>query len=481
MDRAERHHVTRGRALVAGVDSSTQSTKIVVCDAGTGQVVRAARAPHPDGTEVHPDRWWEAYEQASGDGILDGVSAVSVGGQQHGMVTLDEDDTVVRDALLWNDTRSAGAARDLTAELGGAGAWVDAVGLVPVASFTVTKLRWLAEHEPEKAARVARVLLPHDWLTGRILQQGRGFERWSTDRGDASGTGYWSAADDGYRLDLLERAFGRVVDVPEVLAPAQPAGRTDDGLLVAAGTGDNMGAALGLTLHPGDVVVSLGTSGTVFTPHPSAIRDESGAIAGFADATGHHLPLMCTLNAARVLTAAAAMIGVDLAELDRLALQASPGAGGLSLLPYLDGERTPDLPHATGTLSGLTRSNATPENLARAAVEGMLCNLVAGVDALRDKDVEVRRILLIGGAAASRAVREIAPGLFRAPVVVPAPAEYVGVGAARQAAWALSGKQEPPTWALEIDSEHTVRPSVEQAHADVVARYQDLLTRTYGR
>ncbi len=323
MERAEQRHVTQAQTLVAGVDTSTQSTKVVVCDAETGQVVRTARAPHPDGTEVHPDRWWEAYEQASGNGILDGVSAVAVGGQQHGMVALDEDDTVVRDALLWNDTRSAGAARDLTAELGGVGAWVDAVGLVPVASFTVTKLRWLAEHEPENAARVARVVLPHDWLTGRILQQGRGFERWSTDRGDASGTGYWSAADDDYRLDLLERAFGRVVGVPEVLAPAQPAGCTADGLLVAAGTGDNMGAALGLTLHPGDVVVSLGTSGTVFTPHDRAIRDESGAIAGFADATGHHLPLMCTLNAARVLTAAAAMIGVDLAELDRLALQAS--------------------------------------------------------------------------------------------------------------------------------------------------------------
>jgi xylulokinase len=472
--------VTDDRTLVAGVDSSTQSTKVVVCDAETGRVVRTARAPHPDGTEVHPDRWWDAFEQASGSGILDGVSAVAVGGQQHGMVTLDEDDTVVRDALLWNDTRSAAAARDLTAELGGVGAWVDAVGLVPVASFTVTKLRWLAEHEPENAARVSLVVLPHDCLTGRILQQGNGFDRWSTDRGDASGTGYWSAADDDYRLDLLERAFGRVIEVPEVLAPAQPAGRTEGGLLVAAGTGDNMGAALGLTLQPGDVVVSLGTSGTVFTPHDSAIRDETGAIAGFADATGHHLPLMCTLNAARVLTAAASMLGVDLTELDRLALKASPGAGGLSLLPYLDGERTPDLPDASGTLSGLTRSNASPENLARCAVEGMLCNLVAGVDALRDKGVEVGRILLIGGAAASLAVREIAPGLFRAPVVVPAPAEYVGVGAARQAAWALSGEQDPPTWALEIDSEYAVRPGDEQAHADVVARYQDLVARMHG-
>jgi xylulokinase len=218
----------------------------------------------------------------------------------------------------------------------------------------------------------------------------------------------------------------------------------------------------------------------VFTPHGSAIRDESGAIAGFADATGRHLPLMCTLNAARVLTASAAMLGVDLAELDRLALAADPGADGLTLLPYLDGERTPDLPGATGTLSGLTRGNATPENLARATVEGMLCNLVAGVDALRDNGVRVGRVLLIGGASASRAVREIAPGLFRAPVVVPSPAEYVGVGAARQAAWALSGADEPPTWALGIDSEYDAPHTGAAQAAEVVGRYADLLERVHG-
>lgn len=479
MERTE-HTMTDDLTLVAGVDSSTQSTKIVVCDAATGQVVRTARAPHPDATEVDPERWWEAYEQASGDGILDGVSAIAVGGQQHGMVTLDEHDAVVRDALLWNDTRSAGAAADLTAELGGTAAWVDAVGLVPVASFTVTKLRWFAQHEPELAARAAGVVLPHDWLTGRILKQGNGFQRWTTDRGDASGTGYWSAGTNDYRLDLLKTAFGRELAVPEVLAPSAAAGHTDSGLLVAAGTGDNMGAALGLTLSPGDVVVSLGTSGTVFTPHDSAIRDETGAIAGFADATGRHLPLMCTLNAARVLGAAATMIGVDLGEFDRLALAADPGAGGLTLLPYLDGERTPDLPDATGTLSGLTRSNATPENLARAAVEGMLCNLVNGVDALRRHGVAVERVLLIGGAAASRAVREIAPGLFRAPIVVPAPGEYVGIGAARQAAWALSGESAPPTWQLEVDSEYAVPSGQEAAAADVVARYQALVASTHG-
>ncbi len=471
--------MTQPRTLVAGVDSSTQSCKVVVCDATTGEIVRTGRAAHPDATEVHPDRWWEAYLEATADGLLDGVEAIAVGGQQHGMVTLDADDAVVRDALLWNDTRSAGASRDLIAELGGPGAWVDAVGIVPVASFTVTKLRWLAEHEPEEAGRVATVVLPHDWLTGMVLRAGEGFERWTSDRGDTSGTGYWAAETGEYRLDLLERAFGRPLGTPDVLGPRDVAGRTASGLLVAAGTGDNMGAALGLGLHPGDVVVSLGTSGTVFATHDRPVHDVTGEIAGFASATGDHLPLMCTLNAARVLGAAATLVGTDLSGLDDLALAAPPGAGGLTLLPYLDGERTPDLPHATGTLGGLTRTNATPANLARAAVEGMLANLVAGVESLRRQGVDVERVLLIGGASASRAVREIAPRLFGVPVAIPAPGEYVGIGAARQAAWALAATEAPPEWPVRVET--TVEAPEDGSAREVLDRYADLLAQVHGR
>ena len=426
--------------LVAGVDSSTQSTKVVVCDAETGAVVREGRAPHPDATEVDPAVWWEAFGTATANGLLDGVSAISVGGQQHGMVALDKDLSVVRPALLWNDTRSASAARDLVSELGGPGAWADAVGSVPVASFTVTKLRWLARSEPSSAARVAHVLLPHDWLTYRLTGS------LVTDRGDASGTAYWSPSTGTYREDLLELAFGRVIGTPTVLGPSASAGTTSDGLVVGPGTGDNMAAALGLSLEPGDVVVSLGTSGTVFGVHDSVTADASGFVAGFADATGAQLPLVCTLNAARVLTSAAMMLGTDLPGLERLALAAAPGAGGLVLLPYLDGERTPDLPDATGTLGGLTRANATPENLARAAIEGMLCGLADGIDALRAVGVPVNRVLLIGGAARSAAVAQIAPLIFGCPVSLPAPAEYVALGAARQAAWTLSQSPTPPTW-----------------------------------
>jgi xylulokinase len=374
-----------------------------------------------------------------------------VGGQQHGMVTLDDAGEVVRPALLWNDTRSAAAARDLVDELGGPAAWAQAVGSVPVASFTVTKLRWLAQHEPQLADRVHEVLLPHDWLTARILGDGAIRPGTAvTDRGDASGTGYWSPGTNRYRPDLLELAFGRQVAVPPVLGPSVAAGETSGGMLVAVGTGDNMGAALGLGLEPGDVVVSLGTSGTVFGVHTAPTTDPTGTVAGFADATGLFLPLVCTLNAARVLTAAAAMLGTDLAGLDRLAMSAEPGAGGLALLPYLDGERTPDLPDATGTLGGLTRANATAQNLARAAVEGMLCGLADGMDALGAQGLQARRVLLIGGAARSSSVQEVAPSIFGAPVTVPAHLEYVAIGAARQAAWALQsrdGKADLPQWA----------------------------------
>lgn len=464
--------------LVAGIDSSTQSCKVVVCDARTGEVVRSARAPHPDGTEVHPDRWWEALEQVTAGGVLDGVSAISVGGQQHGMVCLDEDQQVVRPALLWNDTRSAPDALDLVDELGGPQAWADATGVVPVAAITVTKLRWLARHEPGHLARTRTCVLPHDWLTSRLLAGGGTVQRWVTDRSDASGSGYYSASTDTYRPDLLQLATGRDLELPEVLGPRTAAGRTPGGLLVGPGAGDNAAAALGLSLGPGDVAVSLGTSGTAYASHPRPTRDPSGEVAGFADATGSHLPLMCTLNAARVLSAGATALGTDLAGMERLALQAEPGAGGLTLLPYLDGERTPNLPTATGTLTGMTRTNLTPANMARAFVEGMLLNVAAGVDALRREGVDVQRVLLIGGATGSAAVREIASTFIGVPLVVPSPGEYVALGAARQAAWVLSGEETPPEWPVEhvTAADPVSDPLVEE----IKGRYAELLATLHG-
>nr|MDQ4008736.1 xylulokinase [Actinomycetota bacterium] len=430
--------------LVAGVDCSTQATKVLVCDAETGAVAREGRAPHPDATEVSPQAWWQAWQRAS-DGLLDDVAALAVGGQQHGMVLLDEAGEVVRPALLWNDNRSAEAATDLLAELGGPGEWARAVGSVPAASFTVTKLRWVAEHEPQAADRAASVLLPHDWVTLRLAAHEDGGPEPTTDRGDASGTGYWSPATGGYRDDLVRLAFGRDLRLPRVAPPAEAVAEGPGGLLLGPGTGDNMAAALALGLGPGDVVVSVGTSGTVFAVSDSPTADPDGAVAGFADAAGRFLPLVCTLNAARVLGTVAGLLGVDLAAFDELALSV-PESDGLVLLPFLDGERTPALPSSAGLLHGITRHNATPAHVARAAVEGMLCGLADGLDRLRAQGIAVRRVLVIGGGARSRAVQTLAAELLGAPVSFPEPAEYVALGAARQAAWTLAGGAEPPQW-----------------------------------
>ncbi len=465
--------------LVAGIDSSTQSCKVVIRDADTGELVRSGRAPHPDGTEVDPAAWWSALVTAvAAAGGLDDVAAVSVGGQQHGMVCLDEGGGVVRPALLWNDTRSAQAARDLVDELGGAeqggAAWAEAVGLVPVASFTVTKLRWLAEHEPEHARATAAVCLPHDWLTWR-LGGGGDLTALTTDRSDASGTGYWSPGTGAYRTDLLQRAFGAAPLLPRVLGPSAVAGALPDGAVLGAGAGDNAAAALGLGAGPGDVVVSIGTSGVVTAVAEQAVRDASGTVAGFADATGRFLPLVATLNAARVLDATARLLGVDHDHLSDLALSADPGAGGLVLVPYLEGERTPNLPDATGSLHGLTLATSTPAHLARAAVEGLLCGLADGLDALVALGVEPRRVLLVGGGAQSRAVREIAPTVLGVPVEVPEPGEYVADGACRQAAWALDEKAGAPDWRTGSIRTYDAapRPQVRERYAEATARLHD--------
>ena len=454
--------------LVAGVDSSTQSCKVVICDLTSGRIVRSGRASHPPGTEVDPAAWWDALHAAIIDaGGLDDVAAVSIGGQQHGLVALDDAGRVIRPALLWNDTRSAAAAADLLAEVG-TSEFAERTGSVPVASFTVTKLRWMADAEPENAGRVAAVALPHDWLTWRLRgfgpasalgenPSGPELDELVTDRSDASGTGYFNSVTNEYDRGLLRLALRRDVSgvaLPMVLSPAESRGIPigtpvfPPHLRVAAGAGDNAAAAFGLGAIAGDVVVSIGTSGTVFAVTDTPAHDQTGTVAGFADAAGGFLPLVATLNAARILDATAALLGVDHTEFGRLALSARPGADGLVLVPYFEGERTPNLPNATGSLLGLTLTSATPPNLARAAIEGLLCGLAAGLDAIAAHGVVPERLLVIGGGAQNPAVAAIAAQVFDLPVVIPEPAEYVAVGAARQAAWALTG--EKPRWPVAV-------------------------------
>jgi len=379
--------------LVAGIDSSTQSVKVVIKDAITGQLIREGKAAHPDGTSVHPSHWISALNKAieSAGGLSD-IGAISVAGQQHGFIPLDQNGEVIREALLWNDLRSAQAAQDLNQEFGGATTTAQAIGSLLVASFTVTKLRWMVDSEPENAKKLAAIALPHDWISWQ-LQGGRDFEKLFTDRSDASGTGYFAADTNMYRRDLLAIALREERDIylPKIAKFDQFAGVTTSGIPIAAGAGDNAAAGFGLGAKSGDLIISLGTSGTAFFVSDTPSKDQSGEVAGagFADLTGRYLPLVCTLNAARVLDALSKLLGKSHDEIGKLALAAKPGCDGLTMLGYFEGERTPNRPDAKGLLAGITNSNLTAENIARAGIEAIICGLVDSITTLQSSGAQI--------------------------------------------------------------------------------------------
>jgi xylulokinase len=432
--------------LVIGVDSSTQSTKVEARDLRTGELVAVGRSPHPQVTPPHaeqdPSAWWTALVDAIaqlGEHRAD-VVALSVAGQQHGLVVTNSAGDVLRPAKLWNDTTSADIADELVTQLGAAW-WVAHCGSVPGAAFTVSKLAWLAAHEPRVFERVEHVMLPHDYLTWRLTGAH------VTDRGDASGTGWWSET--GYAKDVIELVNLDVDALPRVLSPTEAAGVINatsaaqlglsSDIVIGPGTGDNMAAALGLGLQAGDIAVSIGTSGTVYAVASRPTNDTTGAVAGFADATGRFLPLVCTLNAARVTDTVAQWLGTDAVGLAQLAL-AAPVSGGPMLVPYFDGERTPNLPHATGGMTGL-RTTTTREDIALAAHDGVVCGLLAGLDALKAAGVATGGTMhLVGGGARSAAYRQRLADLAEREVLVPDTDETVATGAALQAAVIKSGR-----------------------------------------
>ncbi|WP_405475520.1 xylulokinase [Streptomyces canus] len=426
--------------LVVGVDTSTQSTKALVVDAATGRVVARGQAPHTvssgAGRESDPRQWWDALSEAlrqCGDAARE-AAAVSIGGQQHGLVTLDAQGEPVRPALLWNDVRSAPQARRLIEELGGPKAWAERTGSVPGASFTVTKWAWLAEHEPEALRATKAVRLPHDYLTERLTGEG------TTDRGDASGTGWWASATESYADEILARVGLDPALLPRVVRPGEVAGTVRDGhdlpfskgTLVAPGTGDNAAAALGLGLRPGTPVMSLGTSGTVYAVSKHRPTDPTGTVAGFADAHGDWLPLACTLNCTLAVDRIAALLGLD--------REAVEPVSGVTLLPYLDGERTPNLPNASGVLHGL-RHDTTGGQLLQAAYDGAVQALLGALDLVLDQDADRSTpLLLIGGGAQGTAWQQTVRRLSGRPVQVPEAKELVALGAAAQAAGLLTGE-----------------------------------------
>ncbi|MFF3393877.1 xylulokinase [Streptomyces sp. NPDC002669] len=444
------------RTVVIGVDSSTQSTKAAFVDAGSGRLLAVGRAPHRvDGEagarESDPEGWWRALCDAVAAGLAESgaagseVAGIAVAGQQHGLVVLDRSGRPLRPAMLWNDTRSATQAAALTSALGGPAAWTARTGSVPVASVTASKWQWLRENEPAHAAAAAAVRLPHDFLTERLAGVA------VTDPGDASGSGWYSTATGTYDPEVLELlgldsallpepADSGATRVGSLTARAAEALGLPAGIAVAAGTGDNMSAAVGLGLggaglldHP---VLSLGTSGTVFAA--SRARPASPALSGFAGTDGTYLPLACTLNCTLAVDKVAALLGLDRDD-------AAPG-GDAVLLPYLDGERTPDLPTAAGLLTGL-RHDTTSRQLLGAAYEGAVFTVLRALDELlracgldpAAPEVATRPLRLIGGGARGRTWVETVRRLSGRPVIVPGGGELVATGAAALAASAAGG------------------------------------------
>ena len=435
-------------SAVLGVDSSTQSCKVEVRDLATGRLLGSGSAAHPPAfppsSEQHPRDWVSAFVAATRQAIAAcddpvEIRAVSVAAQCHGLVMLDDRGDVLRAAKLWNDTTGAPQLARLVERIG-ARQWVMRIGSLPTAAFTIAKLAWVAEHEPGLLERVATVLLPHDyltyWLTGETV----------TDRSDASGTGYFDATDGRWIPSYLDLAAGErhwATKLPTVLGPADSAGTVrsaqatqlgiGEDVLVAAGGGDQHAAYLGLGLTDGDQYFSIGTSGVVATSSRSPVFDTTGAVDGVADMTGGFLPLMSTLNAARVVDRCAILLGTDLAGVSELALAAGPTQGPV-LAPFLDGERTPDRPGAHGAFVDIT-SRTTREELARAFVEGPLLSLLSGRDSLRRCGVELGgAATAVGGGTRSRATLQLLADLLDDEVTVPDVDEATARGACVQAA-----------------------------------------------
>jgi len=429
--------------LAIGIDVGTQGTKVIVIDAAEPRVVaRAARAYDlieglaPGAAEQHPETWRDAIRECCAEltarGVAMGdVTSVGVSGQQHGLCALDEADEVVRPAKLWCDTQTAPEARELS----------EAVGHAVPTGFTASKILWLARHEPENWARVRRVLLPHDYVN--LLLTGQA----SMEYGDASGTGFFDPRERRFDERVMSAIDARLAEcLPELGQPGEAAGSIDAagaeltgvqvGTLVAAGGGDNMMSAIGSgATCAGTVVVSLGTSGTVFTHADEPVVDPEGLIAPFCGSTGGWMPLLCVMNLTGVSEEVVGAFALDHEELTRRASRVEPGCEGLLFLPYLAGERVPDLPEATGTLLGVRAGHLQPGALFRAALEGTSLNLAWGVDRLRGLGVEVSAVNLVGGAARNPLWREVLAACLDARVTPLAEPESAALGAALQGLW----------------------------------------------
>jgi xylulokinase len=441
--------------IYIGIDSGTQGTKGVALSERTGRILAENYQSYEllendrGGREQHPQSWIDACEKVLGDLLASPsltpseVRAIGVSGQQHGMVALDKDGLVIRPAKLWCDTETTGQCLTLTRRAGGEQAVFEALGNQVAVGFTASKILWLIENEPDHYARVATILLPHDyinyWLTGNLVSE----------CGDASGTAYFNILKRNWSGELLAAIdpSGKLAScLPELKSSEEPAGmvrkeiRARFGLsadvLVSSGGGDNMMAAIGTgNVRQGVVTASLGTSGTIFAYSDTPVVDAAGELAAFCSSTGGWLPLVCTMNVTVATELIRSLFNLDIDQLNRLAASVSPGAEGLILLPYFNGERTPPLPSATASLSGMTGLNMRPAAICRAAMEGATFGLRYGLDVLRKNGIEPQEIRLTGGGARSQLWRQMVADIFNCEVVCPQQQEAGAAGAALQALW----------------------------------------------
>jgi xylulokinase len=443
-----------GSNLTLGIDLGTQSTKVLVYDADHGTTLSVTQAPHDilqkaDGTSEQEAGHWIAALSSCLDrtdaGLRRAVRAIGVSGQQHGFVPLDGDGRPLYRVKLWNDTSTADECEAITRAYGGREKLIAEVGNPILPGYTAPKVLWLKRHEPARYRALAHILLPHDYLNYYLTG------RYTTEAGDASGTGWFDI-----RARRVAPALLRAIDGERDLAPCLPelveahaaCGRItraiaerfgfSDEVLVSSGGGDNMMAAIGTgCVAPGRVTVSLGTSGTLFAASDTPVVDRQGLVAAFCSSTGGWLPLVCTMNCTVATEVTRGLLGASVQELDGLAGAAEPGSDGLLTLPFYGGERTPNLPHAKGVLLGVTARNYTPSNLVRSAMEGALYALRFGQDAFADLGASLSQIRLTGGGAQSRVWQQLAADIFGCPVVVPDVKETAAFGGALQALWML--------------------------------------------
>ncbi|AHL75822.1 xylulose kinase [Stutzerimonas stutzeri] len=496
--------------MFLGIDCGTQGTKALLLDAASGRVLGQGSASHAlisganGRREQDTEQWISAFTAATAAALaeagVDGrtVLGIGVSGQQHGLVTLDAEGQVLRPAKLWCDTESAAENQRLLEWLGGEQGSLQRLGVVIAPGYTVSKLLWMKEQHPRLFARIAHILLPHDyvnyWLTGRC----------TSEHGDASGTGYFNV-----RTRQWDHALLRHIDpsgrleraLPDLIEPYQPIGRIRSDLaarlglnpqaIVASGGGDNMMGAIGTgNIRPGAITMSLGTSGTLYAFAEEPHISPQPSVATFCSSSGGWLPLICTMNMTNANGAIRELLQLDLYQFNALVAQAPIGAEGVTVLPFLNGERVPALPQATASLHGLTADNMTRANLCRAVVEGVTFGLRYGLDLLRESGIRSERIQLIGGGAKNPLWRQIVADMMATPVVCTSHSEAAALGGAIQAAWCHARQIQPQASLVEIcercvsvDEATAVEPDANavQAYEQAYRRYRNLVIASYGQ